>query len=88
MSVKYTFFPSNVRGILNIGQAEPTVSVAVGTASASLKKGWVRVVAVGGDRLIKAGPNVANGDNGLHLTAGIPEVFEVNHGDKIGVSAA
>ena len=66
---------------------DAVTTVAAGAASAVLDPGTYRLLAVGADFRVKAGPDVTNGANGLRLTAGLPEIFYVRKDSKIGVSA-
>jgi hypothetical protein len=64
-----------------------SVTVSAGAASSALDGGLYRLMAVGADFLVKAGPAVTNGADGIRLTDGQAEVFFVQDGNKIGVSA-
>ena len=84
ISVPRALLPrSDVLGI----DTSTTATVADGTASSALPGGLYRVVAIGGDFRILSGPTVANGTNGLRLIENQPEVFYIEDGHKIGVSA-
>jgi len=78
---------ANDRGdVLALSEAAIT-TVAAANASSALTGGLYRLCAVGADFRVKSGPGVTDGANGIRLKDGVPEVFYIADGNKIGVSA-